>query len=112
MSAAPARGSALSMTEWLFVAIGAAAFAPALLELVTVWRETDYLTHCFMVPVIAAFLAADQVALQRGRCRAPRGSFTVHTALRHRSARSRRAPPTRPGRRNSVVSLHGCNTPT
>ncbi len=71
MSAAPARGSALSVTEWLVVALGAAAFAPALLELATVWSATDYLTHCFMVPVVAAFLAVGRrdawAALAPGR---------------------------------------------
>ncbi len=64
MSAAPARGpgpsrgSGASATEWLFVGLGAVAFAPALLELAAVWSGTDYLTHGFLVPVVAAFLAA------------------------------------------------------
>ncbi len=57
MSAAPAGRTGPTPGEWLFVTLGVVAFGPALLELASVWRATDYLSHGFMVPVVAGFLA-------------------------------------------------------
>lgn len=51
------RGTGPTTTEWLFVALGVLAFTPALIELAGVWRGTDYLSHGFMVPVVAGFIA-------------------------------------------------------
>jgi len=60
MSAAPARSVRPTRGEWIIVGLGIAAFAPALLELAEVWRSTDYLTHGFLVPVVAGFAAVSR----------------------------------------------------
>lgn len=60
MSAAPVRSARPSRSEWLLLAVVGLAFAPSLLELATVWRGTDYLTHGFLVPVVAGFMAASR----------------------------------------------------
>ena len=44
--------------EWALLVLGALAFAPALLDLASVWSSVDYLSHGFLIPVVAAFVAA------------------------------------------------------
>lgn len=39
--------------EWLLAGLLVAAFAPALVALVQVWTRVDYLSHGFLVPVVA-----------------------------------------------------------
>jgi exosortase len=53
MGSAPTTASARQTREWLLVGILAAAFAPALMSLARVWASVDYLSHGFLVPVVA-----------------------------------------------------------
>ena len=44
--------------EAAVLGIGVLAFTPAMLELASVWSSVDYLSHGFLIPVVAGFVAA------------------------------------------------------
>lgn len=44
--------------DWAVLALGILAFVPALIALASVWSQVDYLSHGFLIPVVAGFIAA------------------------------------------------------
>lgn len=76
-------GTALAPREWALAGLLALAFAPALLALAGVWREVDYQSHGFLVPVVSLWVAMRE-APRRRRLAAesdPRGLFLLALAL-------------------------------
>lgn len=57
MSTTPITRTQPTRADWLLLGAGLLAFTPALLDLARVWRATDYLSHGFLVPVVAGFIA-------------------------------------------------------
>jgi len=70
-------------SEWIFVALLAAVFAPALIGMAQVWSTVDYYSHGYLVPWVALWAAS----AQRHRLRTlpaerdPRGALVLAAAV-------------------------------
>lgn len=57
MQGSAAATPSLAPREWALLALLAISFAPALLSLSEVWREVDYQSHGFLVPLVSLWVA-------------------------------------------------------
>ncbi len=99
MPARTATHPILTPREWMLAALLAAAFAPALLALAATWLREDYLSHGFLVPVVALW------ALLREQPR--RARLPVRPDLRGAGVLALSLALYLAGLASSVVSLQG-----
>jgi len=73
----------MKTADWAVLGLGTLAFLPALASLAQVWSSVDYLSHGFLIPVVAGFIALSRRGEWRtleGR-RDARGLLAVGAAL-------------------------------
>lgn len=73
----------MKTADWAVLGLGTLAFLPGLAALASVWSSVDYLSHGFLIPVVAGFVAAARRPAWRtleGR-RDARGAVLVALAL-------------------------------